>query len=571
MPLAIDGASLSLAQRIGGKWALSQYKWLITLLLLPLLAAGYTRNIQEAHNAVLWASFSLGGLCVVGCIDYTLHRTLFRNRVVQPVPMWWVIVNSVFGGLLIGFAAWFGDSLGGEPDFSQMAVRIPALGVLGGVWGVFLTLVLEYRERANAMRQMYVDEMVQIELLKAQQSVIVDEIIQAVRHETLREIAKIRAVVAELHSGPTGEASAVLRTSAADAIGPLSKKLWNSAKDSYPKIRLRDVIVHAIRTQPFRPLALSVLVVCLSVMDRVARLGTQTGLLMTALIVFVVASELLIANSLMERWNQIRSRIFVCTLIVVELETIGMVVWERHLMNAAVSYAEIVVSVSASVFLFFISIGLRSVDLMRGEIASFVMSDIREEKIASIARDRQISSVVREMARELHGTVQTRLVSCALALDMAAEAGDSESANAALLEARRILDPTVSERVEAKLSVSSEVQRKVSVWKSLCDVSVEIDVFREDVVCARRIGRVVEEGITNAVRHGGASEINVVVTQINDEVVRVVVSDNGRGPTGGSSGLGSSILDGASDGAWSLNAGARGAVLSVSVRCGSAV
>lgn len=145
MALAIDGASLSLAERIGGKWALSQYKWLITLLLMPLLAAGYTQNIEESHNVLLWASFSLGGLCVVGCIDYVLHRTLFRHRVEHPVPPSWVIINSVGGGLVLGFSAWLGDSMSGDPDFRQMAVRIPALGVLGGVWGVFLTLLLEYR------------------------------------------------------------------------------------------------------------------------------------------------------------------------------------------------------------------------------------------------------------------------------------------------------------------------------------------------------------------------------------------------------------------------------------------
>ena len=570
MPLAIDGASSSLAQRIGGKWALSQYKWLITLLLMPLLAAGYTQNIEESHNVLLWASFSLGGLCVVGCVDYVLHRTLFRNRVEQPVSPWWVIINSVGGGLVLGFSAWLGDSVSGDPDFRQMAVRIPALGVLGGVWGVFLTLLLEYRERANSIRRTYVDEMVQIELLRAQQSVIVEEIIQAVRHETVKEINKIRAVVAELDSVSTSEASSVLRTSAADAIGPLSKKLWNSAKDSYPKIRIRDVVSHAVHTQPFRPLVLSILVVCLSVMDRVARLGTKTGLLMTAFIVAMVSVQLDIANRAMLRWVHIRARIFVGAIALIELLTIGIVVWERHLMNAAVSYVEICISVSASLFLFFVSIGLRSVDLMRGDIASFVMNDIREEKIASIARDRQISSVVREMARELHGTVQTRLVSCALALDLAAEAGDSESANTALLEARRILEPKTSDLAIGISSVSAEVDRRVSVWNALCDCAVEIDVFDDHLECAQILGRVVEEGITNAVRHGQSSFVRISIKQLSDDVVRVVVTDNGTGPSGGRRGLGSSILDSTSGGDWSLKANNPGAVLTVMVRCGSA-
>jgi signal transduction histidine kinase len=386
----------------------------------------------------------------------------------------------------------------------------------------------------------------------------------------LKEVNKIRAVVAELDSVSTSEASSVLRTSAADAIGPLSKKLWNSAKDSYPKIRIRDVVSHAVHTQPFRPLVLSILVVCLSVMDRVARLGTQTGLLMTAFIVAMVSVQLDFANRAMLRWVHIRARIFVGAIALIELLTIGIVVWERHLMNAPVSYVEICISVSASIFLFFVSIGLRSVDLMRGVIASFVMNDIREEKIASIARDRQISSVVREMARELHGTVQTRLVSCALALDLAAEAGDSESANAALLEARRILEPNTSGLAIGILSVSAEVDRRVSVWNALCDCAVEIDVFDDYLACAQILGRVVEEGITNAVRHGQSSFVRISIKQLSDDVVRVVVTDNGTGPSGGRRGLGSSILDSTSGGDWSLKANNPGAVLTVMVRCGSA-
>ena len=556
--------SLPLGERIGGRWAISLRKWVITLCLLPLLAAGYTKNIGDTKSVMLWVSFSFGGLVTVGAIDAVLHRTLFRHRRERSVPAWWVVLDSAFGGLIIGVCAWWGGSLGDANDPAQLAVRIPSLVLLGGLWGVFLTLLLDYRERASAARNRLIDEMVQFELMKAQQSVIVEEVIQTVREETVQEMDRIRGAMSDLESLTVGEAAAVLRSSAKDAIAPLSRQLWMSVKDSYPRIRLWNVLSHAVRTQPFRPLALAVLTLCLSFVDRVSRLGVTRGIAVTALIVLLIIPELSFANFLMRRFPKLHSRIFLASLLVIEVQTIWVVIWEKRVMNAPVSLAEIVVSVLASLFIIFLTVGLQSFDLLRGEVTRFVRDSVEEERIQLMARDRQIGAAVREMARELHGSVQTRLVSCALALDMAAEAGDSESMNAALLEARRILEPEERQISGGVISIESEVSRKVDVWKLLCACTTAIDVAVHTPECANRVGRVVEEAITNAVRHGGATSVDIEIRQLGKDV-QVQVADDGHGPTNGDRGLGSSILDHATEGRWVLEAGDTGAVLTAMV------
>lgn len=554
----------SLSERIGGRWALSFRKWLITLFLLPLLAAGYTQNIGDTRSVLLWAVSSFIGLVLVGCFDVLLDRTLFSDRRARPVPAWWVALNSALGGLFIGSCVWLGGTLGGANDTDQLAVRIPGLVLLGAMWGVMLTLLLDYRERANAWRSRHIDLMVQMELMKAQQNAIVEDVIQAVRDETDQEIDRIRELVGKLDFVSASEASAVLRSSAKDAIAPLSRQLWASAKDSYPRIGLWNVLKHAVHSQPFRPVDLAVLTVCLSLFDRISRIGVGRGFAVTSLIVLIVLVQLNRANQLMERFAEVRSRIFVSTIVVVELQTIAVVVWERNMVSETVNYGEVAVSVMASLFLIFLTVGLRSLDLLRGEVTRFVASNMEGERIESIARDRQISTAVREMARDLHGSVQTRLVSCALALEKAAEAGDSESGNAALLEARRILEPSGVQAVNVAMSIPVEVARKVDVWNLLCECTTRIDVGTHSSECANRVGRVVEEAITNAVRHGGATAVDIDIRQQDDDVL-VRVSDNGIGPTHGAHGLGSAILDHATEGQWGLDAVDTGAVLTAVV------
>ena len=66
------------------------------------------------------------------------------------------------------------------------------------------------------------------------------------------------------------------------------------------------------------------------------------------------------------------------------------------------------------------------------------------------------------------------------------------------------------------------------------------------------VGRVVEEAISNAIRHGHAPRIQVRVTRDADDQLLVSVTDNGTGPQGGSPGLGSAYLAMVSEGTWSM-------------------
>ena len=176
----------------------------------------------------------------------------------------------------------------------------------------------------------------------------------------------------------------------------------------------------------------------------------------------------------------------------------------------------------------------------------------------SIAASRHSAQLARESARILHGSVQTRLIACAVAIEHTSEAEDAEAFQAALHEAQQILQSPMRGEDIAEMTIADEVQRKVGLWAGLCsiDVAISPEVATLNGRVARDVGRVVEEGLSNAIRHGRAKAMSVRVgstgTDVADGVV-VVVEDNGNGSGDGERGLGSSMLDGVSS-RWELSA-----------------
>jgi two-component system sensor histidine kinase UhpB len=95
---------------------------------------------------------------------------------------------------------------------------------------------------------------------------------------------------------------------------------------------------------------------------------------------------------------------------------------------------------------------------------------------------------------------------------------------------------TILERLRPMQSIGLEVaiDRLVAFWKSrrpnvmfAVTVSVETDCFGDDV--KETIYRVIQEGVSNAIRHGEPARVAIVVASDTDDGVRVEVTDDGIG------------------------------------------
>lgn len=177
------------------------------------------------------------------------------------------------------------------------------------------------------------------------------------------------------------------------------------------------------------------------------------------------------------------------------------------------------------------------------------------------AKARLSALVARDAARMLHGPVQARLTACALAIDGAVATRDIDAYAKALREAHAVLGSPMTSEACAELdrTVDAGTAQIASLWRGLVSVHRDLEPGTGEVSGppAVLVARICEEAVTNAVRHGGATDVLIHV-QFGDGILHISVRDNGTGPAGGPPGLGTTTIAEATQGRWSLSAVASG-------------
>jgi signal transduction histidine kinase len=171
------------------------------------------------------------------------------------------------------------------------------------------------------------------------------------------------------------------------------------------------------------------------------------------------------------------------------------------------------------------------------------------------------------MSRLLHGPVQGNLAALTLALRIhaAAEhevfsAGQREvivRSTALIDESLRTLRDILDEPVGDRIDVGARLVELTRAWRGLMtitlDMSAEVrDASRADPGLLLDALDVVEEGITNASRHGDARNLEIKIRRLITGEVEVVLLNDGRPVSGAvSAGFGLKAID-AAGGRWSL-------------------
>ncbi len=147
-------------------------------------------------------------------------------------------------------------------------------------------------------------------------------------------------------------------------------------------------------------------------------------------------------------------------------------------------------------------------------------------------------------AQEIHDTlghaltgIVTGIEACIMLMDIAPDATKEqlkaieEVARQGITDVRqsvKALRPDALERMELKdalLKIIDETQRSTGISiKFECDASlVNFSTDEEEAIY-----RIVQEGVTNAIRHGKATEIFINITRVND-LLNIRIKDNGIG------------------------------------------
>ena len=165
----------------------------------------------------------------------------------------------------------------------------------------------------------------------------------------------------------------------------------------------------------------------------------------------------------------------------------------------------------------------------------------------SVSRLRREAWIGRRRASYiLHGALQSALYAAILRLSA------NPSPDEALIAEIRsdILKATakLGNTVELAVTLGDRLAEMATQWSGSCDVRWSVTALAEQLVSmsvtgAECVAEVAREGVGNAVRHGGAGSVTVVV-EAKVERLLIVIEDDGQSAEGQAEpGLGSRMLD----------------------------
>ena len=107
----------------------------------------------------------------------------------------------------------------------------------------------------------------------------------------------------------------------------------------------------------------------------------------------------------------------------------------------------------------------------------------------------------------------------------------------------------LSKTPEVLVEMNTALNAVVSTWKGICEVTWQVGeranrVLSRDNAVRMCVNEIVKEAISNAVRHGDATKASVEINRSSDEVMEILVRNNGRAPLARTTkGVGSQMYD----------------------------
>jgi signal transduction histidine kinase len=153
------------------------------------------------------------------------------------------------------------------------------------------------------------------------------------------------------------------------------------------------------------------------------------------------------------------------------------------------------------------------------------------------------------LATVLHGKWQAVLAAAAARLQIALREGASAGEAVAIARADTgQLSWQDLPLEEAPRLLRESVSETISLWEGVAEIVWDpepgvLELVDSDPVCSRLCGELILELCTNAIKHAGASEIEVSLSKVDHRVVRVAVRNNGEPYRLDPPGYGSRLLE----------------------------
>jgi len=560
--------SQKLQMAIGGKWAIS---WHSAAYVLPFLLV----IIPISEGAVFtwwafwrWTFVSFVSLIPVVAILFFADITIFKDRQKKPVPDHYVyILGFIMGfarGGSAGILAYYFNALEMDTFTAPATILLRSLnaGLIGMVAVPLMSLIgcsIEiYRSDRNAL----IAERMLAESQKSESAAVIKSLRSSMTRrvdENLLEVVKNSQEYLD-DKGRSLEANwelmAVrLRKAALDTIRPFSHQMHRRGEERTYKVKPFELVRYMASTVRIEiPWVLLLYTIAdLKFIYSNSPWYLATANLSTRLVfIFVglsIIRKLKYQGQLRGLTSYFISLLIFGALFYFSSHTLDEVFKLRHDSDFA-HYADTTFLLLIVVLVGFVS------SFFYGQSAesAFLEKQTSKEKLEMLILKREEERLSRELAKYLHGTIQSRLMASAMALERAGRKGDKKALERELEEAYKSLRVPSAEYFNApEETFKDEINKVVSKWNDLMKIKVKIGATVPEIPGhkAQEIGNVINEGLSNSFRHGNASKVEVSVEHKMDRIY-VLVKDDGTGIDGGKPGLGTEWFRAIAGNAWSL-------------------
>ena len=517
-----------------------------------------------ASNLLLITISSIFSFFILLATIKTFQLIFMKKKEYSPIPIWLIFVIGSVTGAVKGVALFLiNKELGviNDSDLilkNQILFAILAWGVIVPVFAATSNQIALVRDRRLIiMDELLLEESVKLvnedRLTQIKQSVrlAIESDVSLLMQEVQTQITKSKDSTLEERYQ---QISKVLLDSAENFVRPLSHKLMVDNRMEFPSPTLWQIFALALR-KPIFPILPLLLLNTISSLTFLIRLELssfqllaiclqQIGLL--AILIFSLQKFIAIfkhfvipATLFMLALNVYLSALF---LNVFNSQISGVAEVNRLVLN-------FVWELSFFIIVSFIY------NLFRNEldVRLFVKQLIDSSKIdQSLAQDEALR-VQYDIARYLHGNLQSRMMSLGLTLKMSQQQ-DEESMSSAMSIAGSLLNSPFAEYLDQHArALVEEVDFAVGKWEGLLKVKTDIEDLdaKLSFVQKRAIGAVVEEALANALRHGFAKEVGIRIYQ-GKTGISIDITDDGIGPRMQKPGLGTRLYDLVAINGWSL-------------------
>lgn len=531
-------------EHIGGRWAIS---WQIYALNVPfnILAISTSLRVEPSGREWLgWGVVALAGLVAIAVGFILAGITVLRHRRERPVAPWVVAVvggaTGIFrGAVVVGVAS----VLGLQPfTVAELVNRMLAGGVVGGaalpLGALTLSIISTYRTQRHAL----IDERVALErerlLQEGEIEVLRNSLVQDVRNE----VSTTLEMVSDRDARTVSE-----------AMRETSHRIWSSeaARPANVEARIRDMLWTAVRSRPLPVVPVLLLWGVSAVGTLIGALGPLRGLANLLYALAVLWLCLTMAN----RWigarpdHWVRATATMLLLAYLLTSPLSYLLFDPRPVQSALPIMLMNAIWLPSVVLL---IAVSTSAVASGEwVLRKVADDVNVAEIRGRAVAAERDEILRDIAARLHGTAHSPLVAGTALL---ADTADPIARERLLEQVGRAVAQLDTQ--DQSVDLATRLASISAPWEGLVEVVIEIDTrvdFAVESEQARRlIVRIVEEGIANAYRHGGASMVDVVIAR-EAQTITVRITDNGSGPVDArGTGLGCRLFETAAPGRWSL-------------------